>query len=137
MTATTHHEDTSANSGKADGSRALIVTWNPDKGKWAKVPGGYHHAIEQTGRGETVMEDWSTGVRNRGVSWGDRAFLLQQGDQGRGIIASGTVRGEIRQIPHWDPEKNIRGELANTVDIAWEHVFTIDDGIPTEGTPER
>lgn len=95
------------------------------------MPRGYHYAVEQTARGETVMEDWSTGVRNRGVSWGDRAFLLQQGDQGRGIIASGTVRGEIRQIPHWDPE-NHPGEIANTVDIEWECVLPVEDTLPKE-----
>jgi len=129
MTAPTH-EDTSANSGKADGSRVLIVTWNPDKGQWAKR-GGYQDAIEQTARGETVVEDWSTGVRNQGVFRGDRAFLLQQGDHGRGIIASGTVFGEIRQIPHWDPE-NHPGELANTVDIEWECVLPVEDILPKE-----
>ena len=126
-----HHEDASTNSGEADGSRALIVTWNPDKGKWAKVPQGYHYAVEQTARGETIIEDWSTGVRNRGVSWGDRAFMLLQGSQGRGIIASGTVRGEIRQIPHWDPE-NHPGEIANAVRIEWERVVPFEDILPTE-----
>jgi hypothetical protein len=126
-----HHEDTSANPRKADGSRALIVTWNPDKGEWAKVPGGYHYAIEQTARGETVMEDWSTGVRTHGVFRGDRAFLLQQGNKGRGIIASGTALGEIYQIPHWDPE-NHPGELANTVDINWECVLPVEDILPKE-----
>lgn len=131
MTAAAHQEDTSANSGKTDGSRALIVTWNPDKGQWAKQPHGYHYAIEQTARGKTVEGDWSTGVRNHGVSRGDRAFLLQQGDQGRGIIASGTVLGEIYQIPHWDPE-NHPGESANTIDIEWECVLPVADILPKD-----
>ncbi|MGO9286203.1 MAG: protein NO VEIN domain-containing protein [Mycobacterium sp.] len=130
MTAATHHEDASANSGKADGSRALIATWNPDRGQWLKV--GYREAIERTARGETVLEDWSTGNTTNGVSSGERVFLLQQGNQGRGIIASGTVLGEIYQIPHWDPEKAIRGELANTVDIEWECVLPVEDILPKE-----
>jgi hypothetical protein len=100
MTATTQHEDTSANSGKADGSRALIVTWNPDRGKWADR-GGYHDAIERTARGEPAeVVDWSTGGRKGGVLGGDRVFLLRLGDQGRGIIASRTALGEIYQAPH-------------------------------------
>ncbi|MGO9734369.1 hypothetical protein [Mycobacterium sp.] len=131
MTAAMQHEDASARSGKADGSRALIVTWNPDKGKWAKRPRGYHYAIEQTARGETVEEDWSTGNRIRGVSRGDRAFMLQQGNHGRGIIASGTVLGEIYQIPHWDPE-NHPGELANTVDIEWNRVMPVEYALTKE-----
>jgi len=110
--------------------RTFIVTWNPDKGQWAKR-GGYQDAIERTARGETATEDWSTGVRTSGVSPGDRAFLLQQGDHGRGIIASGTVVGEIRQIPHWDPENHPR-EIANTVDIEWECVLPVEDILPKE-----
>ena len=78
MTAAMQHETRPARSGKADGSRALIVTWNPDKGKWAKRPRGYHYAIEQTARGETVEEDWSTGNRIRGVSRGDRRFCCSR-----------------------------------------------------------
>jgi Domain of unknown function (DUF3883) len=126
MTATTHHEDMSANSGKADGSRALIVTWNPDgEGKWRRVE--YPEAIEQTARGEVVEEDWSTGSTKRGVSIGDRVFMLQQGNRGRGIIASGTILGKIRQIPHWDP--NRPGKFANTVDIGWERVVPIGNAL--------
>jgi hypothetical protein len=34
-----HHEDASANSGKADGSRALIVTWNPERGSGPRCRG--------------------------------------------------------------------------------------------------
>ena len=128
------HEDASANSGNPDGSRALIVTWNPDKGKWRKVE--YREAIKRTARGEVVEEDWSTGNRKDGVPRGERVFLLQQGNHGRGIIASGTALGEIYQIPHWDP-KNHPGELANTVDIGWDHVFTIKDAIPTDELKQK
>jgi hypothetical protein len=112
------------------GSRVLIVTWNPDKGQWAKR-GKYQEAIERTARGETVEEDWSTGVTKQGVFRGERAFLLQQGDQGRGIIASGTVLGEIYQISHWDQE-NHPGEIANTVDIEWDCVLPVEDILPKE-----
>jgi hypothetical protein len=134
--APTQHEDASANFGTAEDSPALIVTWNPDKGKWAKMPQGYYYAVEQTARRQSVMEDWSTGVRNHGVYWGDRAFLLRQGNQGKGLIASGTVRGEIRQIPHWDPE-NHPGEIANTVDIEWECVLPVEDILPKEELEQR
>jgi hypothetical protein len=111
------------------------MTWNPDKGQWAKR-GGYQDAIERTARGEIAKEDWSTGVRTTGVSPGDRAFLLQQGNQGRGIIASGKVTGEIRQIPHWDPVNHPR-EIANTVDIEWECVLPVEDILPTDELKQK
>jgi hypothetical protein len=126
-----HHDDASANSGKADGSRALIVTWNPDVGKWADR-GGYLDAIERTARGEPAeVVDWSTGSRKGGASRGDRVFLLRLGDQGRGIIASGTALGEIYQAPHFDPE-NHPGELVNNVDIEWECVLPVEDALTRE-----
>jgi hypothetical protein len=42
--------------------------------------------------------DWSTGGRIGGVSSGDRVFMLRQGTQGRGIVASGTVVSEIYRV---------------------------------------
>jgi hypothetical protein len=134
MTAATHYEATSADAGTVDGSRALIVTWNPDKGQWRQVT--YDDAIDQTARGEVVEEDWSTGNTTREIARGDRVFMLQQGNRGRGIIASGTVLDKVRPIPHWDQE-NHPGEEANTVDIAWERVFRVEDGIPTDELKQR
>jgi 5-methylcytosine-specific restriction enzyme A len=111
-------------------SGALIVTWNPDKGKWHER-GEYQDAIERTARGEPAeVVDWSTGNRRRGVSTGDRVFLLRQGNQGRGIVASGTVRGKICQAKHWDPDRP--GELANNVKVQWDHVVEVEDALPTD-----
>ena len=117
--APTQHEDASA----------LIVTWNPDKGQWRKVE--YGEAITRTALGGTVEEDWSTGVRTGGVSSGVRVLMLQQGSRNRGLVASGTTRGEIYQIEHWDQE-NHAGELANTVDVEWECVLPVEEILPTE-----
>jgi hypothetical protein len=128
MTAAMQHEDMSADSGKADGSHALIVTWNPGgEGRWGV---GYREAIERTERGELVEEDWSTGNRKHGVSRGDRVFMLQQGDRGRGIIASGKALGRIFQKDHWRGDH--LGELANNVDVQWERVVRVQDALPRD-----
>jgi 5-methylcytosine-specific restriction protein A len=117
----------------ADG--ALIVTWNPDKGKWHER-GEYQDAIKRTARGEpSEVTDWSTANRYRGVYRGDRVFLLRQGNQGRGIIASGTAVREIYQAKHWDPDRRRRGELANNVDVRWDHVVEVEDALPTDELP--
>ena len=121
-----HQEDESASSGQIRGNRVLIVTWNPDRGRWRKV--SYDEAISRTTRGEVVVEDWSTGNTRKGVARGDRVLMLQQGNQGRGVMASGTVLGEVYPIPHFDQE-NHPGEESYTVDIGWDHVFSIEDGI--------
>lgn len=100
-----HHEDASANSGKIDVSRALIVTWNPDKGKWAKVPQGYHYAVEQTARGETVIEDWSTGVRNRGGFLGGPGVHAAAGKPGQGNHRERNSPGRNPPDPALGPGK--------------------------------
>jgi hypothetical protein len=132
MTATTQHEDASASSGKADGSHALIVTWNPDKGQWRV---GYREAIERTKRGEPVEEDWSTGSRKHEVSRGLRVFMLQQGDRDRGIVARGTAQGKIFQKEHWRGDR--LGELANNVDVRWERVVWAHDALPTDELQQK
>jgi hypothetical protein len=71
---------------------STTIGWNPDKFVWG---GGYLDAVEQTAQGIGVVGDWSTGNRTGGVTRGDRVFLLRQGTQGRGIIASGTVLKDI------------------------------------------
>ena len=112
-------------------SGALIVTWNPDKGKWGER-GGYQDAVERTARGEPAeVMDWSTGNRRRGVSAGDRVFLLRQGKKGRGIIASGAAVGEIYQAKHWDSDRP--RELANNVEVRWDHVVEVEDTVARHG----
>jgi 5-methylcytosine-specific restriction protein A len=118
-------------------SGALIVTWNPDKGRWAER-GEYQDAIERTARGEPAkVGDWATGNRIGGVFKGDRVFLLRQGDQGRGIIASGTVKRQIYQAKHWDPDRRRRGESANNVDVQWDRVVRVEDALPTEELQQK
>jgi hypothetical protein len=75
--------------------------------------------------------DWSTGNRRRGVSAGDRVFLLRQGKKGRGIIASGAAVGEIYQAKHWDSDRP--RELANNVDVRWDHVVEVEDTVAWHG----
>jgi hypothetical protein len=109
----------------ADGRPAMILTWNPDKFRWGD---GYFDAVEQTAQGEAVLVGWSTGGRKGGVSKGDRVFMLRQGTQGRGIVASGTVVTEIYQDRGWGGS----GGLANYVDVLLEHVVSVEDALPTE-----
>jgi hypothetical protein len=109
----------------ADGRRTMILTWNPDKFWWGD---GYFDAIEQTAQGEAVPVSWSTGGRKGGVSKGDRVFMLRQGTQGKGMVASGTVVSEIYQDRGWAGS----GGLANYVDVLFEDVVSVEDALPTE-----
>ncbi|MGX1778102.1 hypothetical protein ACWIGW_38765 [Nocardia brasiliensis] len=107
-----------------DAGRALLLTWNPANWDW----GGYPAAIEQTLTGITVHSQWSTGPRNSGVRPGDRAYLLRQGREGRGIFAAGTVVSEIEPDLHWDGSKR----FANYVQLEWDTVLASEQCLTTD-----
>jgi hypothetical protein len=104
----------------------MILTWNPAKTPWDDDD--YLDAIGQTTTGRSVESNWSTGNRADGVLDGDRVFLLRQGREGRGIIASGTASTEIYSAAHW----NKASETANYVDLEWECVVAVENRLPTE-----
>jgi hypothetical protein len=47
--------------------------------------------------------------------------------------SSGTAVGGIYQAEHWDPDR--AGELANNVDVRWDHVVEVEDLLPTDRLP--
>ena len=117
---------TATESRDTDGRHAMILTWNPDRYHWNE--GEYQELVERTARGEVVVASWSTGGRIGGVSSGDRVFMLRQGTQDRGIVASGTVLSEIYEGQDWDGS----GGLANYVDVLLERLVPVEDALPTE-----
>lgn len=108
----------------APASRAFLLTYNPDEQpvddeEWA----GWIEATAARHRPETR---WSTGVRKSGISDGDRAFLLRQGPEPRGIIASGHFMGEVYSEGHW----LYQDERANYADVEWDVVIDQDEPLP-------
>ncbi len=118
--------NTSATFGDTAGRHAMILTWNPQKYRWNDNE--YLDFVERTAQGEGVVMEWSTGGRTGGVSSGDRVFMLRQGTQGRGIIASGTVVGEMYQDQDWDGSAG----SANYVDVVLERLVAVQDALPTD-----
>jgi len=118
--------NTSAKFGDTEGRHAMILTWNPQKYRWNENE--YLDFVERTAQREGVIMDWSTGGRIGGVSSGDRVFMLRQGTQGRGIVASGTVVSEIYQDLDWDGS----GGLASYVDVLLERLVAVEDALPTD-----
>ncbi len=104
----------------------FIVTYNPTRWTWGRRREQWER---RTASGQTVKGRWSIGSRTSGITPNtDRAFLLRQGPEPRGIIGSGTfVRGAYKD-DHWD--ENRPGELANYADIRWETLLPDDDLLP-------
>ena len=95
-----------------------LLTWNPQRWVWADLPGIAH----KTATGDTVTVRWSTGNTRR-VNPGDRLFLLRQGEEPRGIVAAGVAVSGVIKNPHWDEERQRRGDLVNCVEARFERVL--------------
>lgn len=95
-----------------------LLTWNPQRWEWTDLP----VIAAKTAMGDTVTVRWSTGNTTR-VNQGDRLFLLRQGEEPRGIVAAGVAVSGVVQQPHWDDERQRRGDLANYVEARFERVL--------------
>ncbi|WP_164745261.1 protein NO VEIN domain-containing protein [Georgenia faecalis] len=104
---------------------AFLLTNNPKR--WATGFDEHIEQIEATAAGRTVEGRWSTGGRVQGIKSGDRAFLLRQGLEPRGIVMSGWFISEIFQQPHW--REDTAGH-ANYADIEWDVVLDPQDALP-------
>jgi len=104
----------------------FIVTYNPTRWNWGRRRKQWE---QRTASGQVVQGRWSIGSRTGGITPNqDRAFLLRQGPEPRGIIGSGTFTRAAYKAQHWDP--NRPGDLANYADIRWESLLPDDDLLP-------
>ena len=69
--------------------QTFLLTWNPDKWSWKTLDADYDRARKQG----FLDARWSCGRSHR-LRCGDRVFLLRQGREPRGILASGVVTSE-------------------------------------------
>lgn len=104
----------------------FLLTWNPMRWEWSNLA----EVASQTEDGRPYSMSWSTGNTKRIVR-GDRVFLLKQGEEPRGIIASGYVTSEgVYDHPHYNPERAAVGETAYRVDVEWERIINPSSQLP-------
>src|SRR5215210_996771 len=96
----------------------FLLTWDckPSELSWieSEVTKCAHHG--------QVSFRWSCGNTQR-IQQGDRLFFLRQRMEPRGIIGIGYVERGPYLAPHWNPDREARGEKALYVDAVWEHLF--------------
>ncbi|HBV09922.1 MAG TPA: hypothetical protein DEB66_07725 [Micrococcaceae bacterium] len=97
-------------------SKTFLMTFNPKAGSDDGVIST--HGIPTPSNHNVVRGRWSTGNTSKKIRPGDRAFLLQQGDGIRGIVASGVIETFVFQDSSWKDTDND----ANYVFIRWEAV---------------
>lgn len=74
-----------------------LLTWNPNRWTWPDLTRAVYRVREEG----SALRRWSCG-NTRKIAVDDRVFLLRQGVEPRGIIASGTVIEPPYEDLHWD-----------------------------------
>lgn len=69
--------------------QTFLLTWNPKKWTWSTLDADYDRARQQG----FLDNRWSCG-RSKRIRSGDRIFLLRQGQEPRGIVASGFITSD-------------------------------------------
>jgi hypothetical protein len=75
---------------------AFLMTWNPRVYPWSDL----RSDIRELRRRGLLRCDWSC-ARSKQIHRGDRVFLLRQGAEPRGIVASGRAVSGWYEGPGW------------------------------------
>lgn len=106
---------------------AIVLTWNPRRWSFGEDERADQKA--QTESGRLTAQAWSVG-RRRTVPECQRAFLLRQGDEPRGIVASGWTG-------FMPGDSDTDEEATSYVDVSWDYVVDEDEPLPTTTLIER
>lgn len=92
---------------------AYLLTWNPKNWHWAELPSVARNVAD----GLSVEQRWSCG-NSRSIAVGSPVFLLRQGVEPKGIVASGWVTKAPFSAPHWNSARAANGEQAHFIMFA-------------------
>ena len=91
-------------------TQGYLLTWNGAKWRWDELD----ETAVRVHMGGRVSDRWSCG-RTTSIGVGDRVFILKQGAEPRGIMASGWVNTAVFQDLHWDESKGAQGQFTNYI----------------------
>lgn len=93
----------------------FLLAYNPKRWQWTDL----EEMSLKVKSGKVVHDRWGTGS-SRKLRKGDRFFMIQLGQQPKGIFASGYTTTDSYQDIHWDEGKRSLGEPANYVKIQYD-----------------
>lgn len=99
-----------------------ILTWNPATWGWDDL----FDVLDHVDAGESIELTWSAG-NTTSIPIGSRVFLLKQGPEPRGIMASGWTTRPVEKLPHWDPDRAARGDVGKFVTFVPELMLNPDE----------
>jgi 5-methylcytosine-specific restriction protein A len=113
---------------------SYLLTWNPQKWPWEDL----QNIIAEVAQNGSTKFSWSCGNSKRIVRC-DRVFLLRQGIEPRGIVATGWAESESYEEVHWREEKAKQGRTTRYVEVRWEVLLNPDTEsiFPREWLNER
>lgn len=88
-----------------------LLAWNPRRWDWEAID---DHVQELERKGATVRR-WSC-ANSRRIREGDRLFLIRQGEEPRGIFASGVADSNWYEDLHWD-EAGVLNEFRDCLGV--------------------
>lgn len=106
---------------------AYLLTWNPKRWTWADLP----EVTKKLADGVPVQRRWSCG-NNRSIEVGSRVFLLRQGVEPKGIVASGWTTRPPFPEQHWNPDRAATGDAAYYIEFAADAVINPDAAPPLD-----
>lgn len=92
-----------------------LLTWNPRNWIWDDLPA----VVSAMREGRPPERRWSCG-NTKNISQGTRFFLLRQGVDPKGIVASGWVTKATYEEHHWNPSRAASGDTANFVKVVFD-----------------
>jgi 5-methylcytosine-specific restriction enzyme A len=104
--------------------QTFLLTWNPKKFQWIGYDADCDHA-----RTEGFLDrQWSCG-RSKRIHYGDRIFLLRQGQEPRGIVASGIATSDE---PFNDEHFALEGRSALYIKARFEVLLNSEQVFPRD-----
>jgi 5-methylcytosine-specific restriction protein A len=91
----------------------FLLTWNPKRFAFIDLK----DVAEAVAAGHVDAIAWSCG-NTKSIEQGDRIYMIRQGEEPRGIMASGWVNRGSFLLPHWDEQRKAQGETALYVEFA-------------------
>lgn len=88
-----------------------LMVWNPTRWEWKS----FHDDRLKIASGENVPRRWSTSSTQ--LREGDTFYLIQLGQDPRGLIARGNIASSTYEDDHYDTERAANGDRKNFVDI--------------------
>lgn len=101
-----------------------LLTWNPENFAWTDLPS----VAARVRAGDVVQDRWSAGGTQQ-IRMGDRIFLLRQGVEPKGIVASGRAASDWYEDRHWDESRP--NDTTTYVDVVFDRLID-PSGNPSE-----